>query len=507
MRKATKCCCLLCAAALLLTGCGGKTIAPSASVTLPPPEVKAAAPENDSAQTYAQSVSLYLPSRDGTRLIAVPETAELSLSRPSAQALCQLLLAHPGTENAAPVGGDVALSLSGTEAVEVSGRVATVSLGASALRLSYEQLFAVGQALANTLCQFGDVEYVNLLISGVQPGLNVAATLPAGCFQQNTRENLSTLWARASAPQTGTRRALVAALYYPAPGGKGVLCEAQTLAFADLNPGPVMTTLLDALSAGAETLSGVPQYPGLTALLTKEPTVSETNGSRRAVLHFDASLNDQLLAAGITRSVMVASLVYTLTTFLPGIEGVELHIGSEKITTLTPSGTYLNAGETMNFPDGLMRRSDFSAFLLTPCTLYFASGEGKLRQAVRAVPFYEGCSVRAIVGQLMQGPQPYDSPSGLSAALPEGLRDADLLGVSYENGVVMLNFSSQLITKCQGFSPAQERQMVYSLVNTLTQLPGVRRVCFFILGDQPQSFAGALYLPGDFMPNLDLIEN
>ena len=49
--------------------------------------------------------------------------------------------------------------------------------------------------------------------------------------------------------------------------------------------------------------------------------------------------------------------------------------------------------------------------------------------------------------------------------------------------------------------------MVYSLVNTLTQLPGVRRVCFFILGDQPQSFAGALYLPGDFMPNLDLIEN
>ena len=126
---------------------------------------------------------------------------------------------------------------------------------------------------------------------------------------------------------------------------------------------------------------------------------------------------------------------------------------------------------------------------------------------MRAVPFYEGCSVRAIVGQLMQGPQPYDSPSGLSAALPEGLRDADLLGVSYENGVVMLNFSSQLITKCQGFSPAQERQMVYSLVNTLTQLPGVRRVCFFILGDQPQSFAGALYLPGDFMPNLDLIEN
>lgn len=506
MRKTTKLCALLCALTLLLSGCGSAPASPAAGVTLPPAQPPSAAPENDSAQTYSQSVTLYLPSRDGTRLIAVPETAELNLSRPSAQALCQLLLAHPGTESAAPVGGEVALSLSGTEAVEVSGKVATVSLGASALRLSYEQLFTVGQALANTLCQFGDVEYVNLLISGVQPGLNVAATLPAGCFQQNTRENLSTLWARASAPQTGVRRSLAAALYYPATGGKGVLCEAQTLAFADLEPGPMMITLLDALSAGAETLADVPRYPGLTALLTEDPVVSETNGSRRAVLHFDSALNDRLLDAGITRSVMVASLVYTLTTFLPGIEGVELHIGSEKITTLTPSGTYLGAGETMNFPDGLMRRSDFSAFLLTPCTLYFAGSEGKLRKTVRAVPFYEGCSVRAIIGQLMQGPQPYDSPSGLSAALPEGLRDADLLGVSYANGVVTLNFSSQLITRCQNFSPAQERQMVYSLVNTLTQLPGVRRVCFFILGEQPQSFAGALYLPGDFMPNLDLIE-
>lgn len=506
MQKTKKTLCLLCACALLLSGCASQAAAPAASVTLPPTQLEAVAPENDSAQGYSQSVTLYLPSRDGTRLIAVPETAELMLSRHSAQTLCQMLFDHPGTESAAPVGGEVTLSLSGTEAVEVSGKVATVSLGASALRLSYEELFAVGQALANTLCQFGDIEYVNLLISGVQPGLNVAATLPAGCFQQNTRENLATLWARASAPQTASRRSLVATLYYPAPGGKGVLCEAQTLAFSDLNPGPVMETLLDALSAGAETLEGVPQYPDLTALLTETPAIAESNGGRRAVLRFASEMNDQLLAAGITRSVMVASLVYTITTFLPGIEGVEMHIGSEKITTLTPSGTYLNAGETISFPDGLMKRGDFSSFLLTPCTLYFSGSDGKLQRVTRAIPFYERCSVRAIIGQLMQGPQPYDSPTGLSAALPAGLRDADLLGVSYENGVLLLNFSSQLITQSQDMTPAQEKQMVYSVVNTLAELPGVRRVCFFILGDQPQTFAGALYLPGDFMPNLDIVE-
>ena len=45
----------------------------------------------------------------------------------------------------------------GKDAVEVSGTVATVNLDASALALSSEQFFTVSQALANTLCQFGDM--------------------------------------------------------------------------------------------------------------------------------------------------------------------------------------------------------------------------------------------------------------------------------------------------------------------------------------------------------------
>ena len=70
----------------------------------------------------------------------------------------------------------------------------------------------MGQALANTLCQFGDLQYVNVLIAGVQPGLNVASTLPAGAFQPNPREDLSTLWARAGAPATAGRRSFAAAV-------------------------------------------------------------------------------------------------------------------------------------------------------------------------------------------------------------------------------------------------------------------------------------------------------
>ena len=504
-RRETRLFCLL-ACCLLLTGCMAQETAPTVQLTLPPAQYQHTAPESDARQSYEQTVILYLPSLDGVRLLAVPQKATLSSSRHWAQALCELLLSHRGTETTSPVGGGVALTLSGTDAVEVSGQVVTVSLGASALRLSHEQLFTVGQALANTLCQYGDVQYVNLLVSGAQPGMNIAATLPAGCFQPNIREDLATLWARASTPLSVGRRSFAAALYYPAPSGKGILCEARTLSFSAQDLSGMAMTLLDGLSAGAETLPNVPRCPDFRSLLRETPTVQESGGKRRLVIRFQENLNTALINAGITRSVMMASLCCTMTTFLPGIDGIEVHIGDDRINTLTPSGTYNGAGESIAFADGLMRRRDFTGFLLSECTLYFSDAKGKLTKVQRPVPFYEAYSARALVEQLMLGPQPFDSRTGLSDVLPPGLRSADLLGVAFEDGVLLLNFSAAFQALCQELSGTEERQMIAGLTNTLCELPDVKRVAFFIKGEQPDTLAGTVYLPGDFLPNLDLIE-
>lgn len=504
-RRWKKLCCLLCAC-LTLSGCVGGSVTAAPQLTLPPAQSRREAPENDARQTYEQTVMLYLPSSDGTRLIAVPETAALSASRHRAGVLCDMLLSHPGTDAASALGGGVALALSGTDAVEISGKTVTVSLAASALRLSHEQLFTLGQAMANTLCQFGDVEYVNVLISGTQPGMNNAATLPAGCFTQNTREELATLWARASAPLSAAgRRSFAATLYFPAPSGKGILCESRSLSFSAQDVPGLALTLLDALSAGARTLPNMPRCPEFAELLQEKPTLGDTGGSRRLVLRFKEELNAALINAGITRSVMMAALCCTLTTFLPGIEGVEISIGKERITTLTPSGTYTGAGEMIAFPEGLMRRRDFSGFLLEECSLYFAGGDGKLRRTYRPVPYYEAYSARSLVEQEMLGPQPFDSVTGLSPVLPQGLRPADLLGVAFEDNVILLNFSSQLLSLCQDMPPEAERAMIYGLTDTLCELPGVRRVALFIQGNQPDSLGGEMYLPGDFLPNADYI--
>ena len=71
---------------------------------------------------------------------------------------------------------------------------------------------------------------------------------------------------------------------------------------------------------------------------------------------------------------------------------------------------------------------------------------------------------------------------------------------------MILNFSSRLQELCQGMEADMESRMVYAMVNTLAELPGVKKVCFYIMGRQPETFAGSIFLPGEFIPNLNIVE-
>lgn len=492
--------CLLCCCALL-SGCQRKEDAAVAQATLPPAQIKAEAPGKDAEEAYEQTAMLYLPSPDGTRLVAAPAQVMAPADGQMAEALCRLLLAHPGMENAQPVGGGTALALASGRAVEVSGQVATVHLAASARELNQERFFILGQALANTVGQFGDIQYVNVLIGDAAPSLSAEETLPGGCFQPNTREDLSALWARASAPME--RRTLTAALYYPAPSGKGILCEARNLAFPSGGPAAMAQALLEALSADPVSLPKTPSCPDFQFLLREPPSVEESEGKRVLNLLFRDTLNSALIDLGITRSVVIASLVYTLTTFLPDIDGVRVRIGEEEITSMTPSGVYNLAGKTVAFPGGVMRRADFEGFLLAECLLYFAGEDGSLIPVYRPVPCRDAARPRMLYQQLLLGSQAFDSQTNLQPILPEGLKKEDLLAVSYDGDVLLLNFSSRIRQLAQGMGREAENRLVYGLVNTFCALRNVKRVAFFVEGKQPESLGGEIYLPGDFLPGME----
>ena len=498
--------------ALTLSGCiaGVDALNRDSGVTLPPVAVSYTAPTGDTNQEIAQTVLLYVPNAAGTRLIAQTERVVISAARHPAETTLRRLFAFSGTENAQRLSNDVSLQLSPVNPVEISGNTATVNLAASALALSHSQFYVVCQAIANTLTQWGDIRYVNVLVSSIQPGLDVGASVPAGCFMQNLNDSIDTLTAAAetqAAVGADRRVSLSATLYFPAYSGKGILAETRMLSFDGRAKPVLIETLLSALSQGAQTLDNTPALPALNDYLSQAPTVQEiaVSGGQRAVLRFQAGLNDALISAGVPRSVMAAALTYTLTGFVPGISGVTMYIGEELVSTVVPNGVYEGAGEAVNFADGIMRRSDFSHFLLANCTLYFGDGAGRLRAVQRPIPYYEARSARYLLGCLMQGPQTCDSASGTQPVLPEGLSDADLLGVGLDEATMLLNWSPRFAAQAAPLDETAERLLVYAVVNTLCELPAVRSICFFIGGTQPQTLSGKIYLPGLFLRNMSLV--
>ncbi|NLD51383.1 MAG: GerMN domain-containing protein, partial [Clostridiales bacterium] len=187
------------------------------------------------------------------------------------------------------------------------------------------------------------------------------------------------------------------------------------------------------------------------------------------------------------------------------LDGLKISIGNEQIEAIVPSGIYEGAGEQILFSGGLLRRADFSSFLLTNCTLYFGQGSDGLARVRRPVPYALAFNRRYLLEQLIGGPQPYDNVEGIRGLFPTGVTAADLIAVGKENDTVLVNLSGNLREKSQGLSPQQERALIYSMVNTLCDTRGTQRVRFFIDGQQPDTLAGAIYLPGEFLQNPEII--
>ncbi len=480
---------------------------------LPPYDLPYTAPENDSAPTRTADVKLFLPNEDSSALVTVDTVVVLQPFKWYAQPVLEALFSwrpvsgQPTKAQSLP--GASYLALNTVNPFEISDGIATVNLAASAMNLSHEELYTVWMAITDTLCQFGDILGVNLLIGGIQPGIDVASQTPAGTALRQS-DDLATLWARAesrrSSAASGKKITCDATLYFPAYDGRGVLCEKRTLVFASTTPPQMAKVLLAALAEGPVNIH-VPLLPDLNGMLNAV-SINEESGERVLSLRFDALLDSALSDAGISRACFCASLTYTMTTFLPGIVGLDVWIGETHVDSVTPEATYQAAGEPIVFADGIMRRAQFAFFLLSRCTLYFADGTGLLRATERAIPWYETRSPRFLLEQLILGSMHYDSVTPLTSVIPPDVSVGDILAVALplRGNCLLVSLTPGFLNACAGMGPDQEKAMVYAMVNTLTELENVNEVCFFAGSGQADTFAGSIVMRGTFLRNINIIQ-
>ena len=143
--------------------------------------------------------------------------------------------------------------------------------------------------------------------------------------------------------------------------------------------------------------------------------------------------------------------------------------------------------------------SDTAELQRAELTLYFADETGtRLVEISRTVIYSTGLSMESlVVSQLLEGAR---EGEGVYDTLPENTK---ALQVSVRNGTCYVNFDSSFVDSALNVS---DYVPVYSVVNSLTELPNISRVVITVDGVSSMKFRD-ISLEDPFERNLDYVEN
>lgn len=445
---------------------------------LPQKELEApAAPAGDSKAGEILNATLYYPSADGTLLMPVSRTLWLTGSQRAEERIAEELLKSPAGADVLPAAPD---NMTLAWAAPYSN-VLTLNFGLPGDLPDDETLIRFLSALGAT---FGGGRYVNALING-NP-LSVFG-IPAGAVGESEAD-----LARLRKPATGedTHFARNVCVYCPSSCGRFVVPEIRRVEF---DADTVLKSLIEQLIKTPESEDLLPGIPLSEGAFEREPGVEEADDQKKIVnLYFTMEAYEALEASAEERWQFLASAVLTLSEFLPDFAGMRVYIAGHLVTEVPKEN-----GEMLKFDAGIIRRSDFSGQTGELVPLYFTDGSGMLASEMRATGCADFGSIRARVAMLMDGAR----GNGLTSTFPDGLVPADLLGATVKDNVALLNFSSEFYRLTQALDADGERMLVYSLVNTLTELSGVRAVRIYIEGETVDTLAGGICLYGVLLPN------
>lgn len=474
--------------------------------TLPPAQVSFVAPIGDASLEYTQTATLYLPSHDGISLSTVETEVSYSPTRPKAETLVRSLLSQSSSKSATALGGNVRLSLYGTNPVEVSRDTATVHLSASALQLDRNMLYLACQAITNTLTQLPELSYVNFLVVNKPVGIDISNTLPMGALEYNAAQDLGAVYEQLLSRRVGsdakaenTPFSANVTLYFPLSATEGMVSDVRPMSFENQVFGDMVVAILRELAGGPEDESILsPSLPLLADLLISAPVLRDSEGAGSSVLCLDFAHNlvDMLEAYGISRRQCAASLCYTLTTFFPNVSGVSISING------SPLEEEIQGEDETESTESIHLRSAFADRLYDYCKLYFVSPNGNtLTGSLRPIPYHQVTHPRTLLRELSRGPQPYDSQPQLLPVIEDyDFIDTSILGFSLSDNTLLANFAPSFENIGKKLSGQAERLLAYSLVNTLCMDDHIKSVCFFQSGSQFDGFTGEIYWAGLFYP-------
>lgn len=185
-----------------------------------------------------------------------------------------------------------------------------------------------------------------------------------------------------------------------------------------------------------------------------------------------------------------AALVKTFTE-IDGIESVTFFVDEKPLTDA--SYNPLGAQKASDYVD--IVGNGLSSTKKITLVLYYTDETGeKLLKSTRDIVYESSYSLeRDVINRLIQGPD----EKGYYSTLPSELQ---VISVNVKGGTCYVNFDSAFVTEAL---PISGYTIVYSIVNSLCELPDVRRVQIMVDGDSSVTFKENISLANPLERNLN----
>lgn len=195
-----------------------------------------------------------------------------------------------------------------------------------------------------------------------------------------------------------------------------------------------------------------------------------------------------------------AAVVRTLTQ-VDGIDTVTFSIAGEALTDST--GIPVGAMTADSFIDNA--GTEINAYAEAEFHLYFANEKGNgLIEVSRNVVYNSNISMeRQVMEELLRGPLKEEQERN-EDGYPTLNPAAAVLGVTVTDGVCYVNMSKDFLTQIYNVSP---EVAIYSIVNSLVELPNVNKVQFAVDGETNINYSDSINLTTVFERNLDIVEH
>lgn len=276
---------------------------------------------------------------------------------------------------------------------------------------------------------------------------------------------------------------------------------------AELSAGEYHIYYIDSKTSGIVSESYVPvehnkeQLVGeLLSVLRSEPknmvykkaipdtvTVREyTFSNDQLVINFDTNYSE---LTGIAEVLCRATIVKTVCQ-IPGIEFVLFNVNGQPL--IDSNGVQIGLMTDEFFIENTEAETNYKV------TLYFANEAGdKLVESDTNI-YYTGTGSieELVIKQLING----STEVGLYDTIPEG---TTLLNVSTKEGICYVDFNEKFLEKLPGIS---DEVAIFSVVNSLAELPNINKVQFFINGQITETYREGTPFSGPFERNLTISE-